>query len=66
VRVGPGLGAIIFNKEARLPDNLTQKKKNIEQPRWAVLIPSSVSNATNLSFNLLIILVFLTENRKRY
>ncbi len=25
-----------------------------------------VSNATNLSFNLLIILVFLTENRKRY
>jgi hypothetical protein len=28
------------------------------------IIPSSVSNATNLSFNLLIILTFLTENRK--
>jgi hypothetical protein len=27
-------------------------------------IPSSVANATNLSLNLLIILAFLTENRK--
>ncbi len=29
-------------------------------------MPSSVSNATNLSVNFLIILVFLTDNPKRY
>jgi hypothetical protein len=33
-------------------------------PNFSGVIPSSVSNATNLSYNMLIILGFLTENRK--